>query len=78
MLFAAAQQTSTAKLPAFFQKILKTVRALRVKLLVTVSMLCHVMRNLFIVDSLQFPNDSTIASLKANQDRPKVKIYVNK
>ena len=28
--FPAAQQTSTAKLPAFFRKILKTVRALRV------------------------------------------------
>ena len=28
--FAAAQQTSTEKLPAFFQKLYKTVRALRV------------------------------------------------
>ena len=28
--FAAAQQTSTAKLPAFFQKLKKTVRVLRV------------------------------------------------
>ena len=32
-------------------------------------MLCHVMWNLFTVGSLQFPNDSTIASLEANQNR---------
>ena len=30
------------------------------------------MWNLFIVGSLQFPNDSTIASLEANQNRPKI------
>lgn len=32
--------------------------------------LCYVMRNLFIIGSLQFCNDSTIASLEANQNRP--------
>ena len=32
-------------------------------------MLCRVMWNLLTVDSLQFPNDSTIASLEANQNR---------
>ena len=30
------------------------------------------MWNLFTVGSLQFPNDSTIASLEANQNRPKI------
>ena len=30
----------------------------------------YVMRNLFIIGSLQFCNDSTIASLEANQNRP--------
>ena len=33
-------------------------------------MLC-VMWNLFTVGSLQFPNDSAIASLEVNQNRPK-------
>ena len=33
-------------------------------------MLCYVMWNLFTVGSLQFPNDNTIASLKANQISP--------
>ena len=33
-------------------------------------MLCYVMWNLFTVGSLQFPNDSAIASLEANQNRP--------
>ena len=37
----------------------------------------YVMWNLFTVGSLQFPNDSTIASLEANQNRPKIKNYVN-
>ena len=32
-------------------------------------MLCYVMWNLFTVGSLQFPNDSTIASLEGNQNR---------
>ena len=32
-------------------------------------MLCYVMWNLFTVGSLQFPNDSTIASLEVNQNR---------
>ena len=32
-------------------------------------MLCYVMWNLFTVGSLQFCNDSTIASLEANQNR---------
>ena len=34
-------------------------------------MLCYVMWNLFTVGSLQFSNDSTIASLEANDNRPK-------
>ena len=33
-------------------------------------MLCYVMWNLFTVSSLQFPNDSTIASLEANHWAP--------
>ena len=33
-------------------------------------MLCYVMWNLFTVGSLQFCNDSAIASLEANQNRP--------
>ena len=33
---------------------------------------------LFTVGSLQFCNYSTIAPLEANQDRPKIKCYVNK
>ena len=33
-------------------------------------MLCYIMWNLFTVCSLQYPNDSTIASLEANQNRP--------
>ena len=36
------------------------------------------MWNLFTVGSLQFCNDSTIASLEANQNRPKIKCYINK
>ena len=36
------------------------------------------LRGLFTVGSLQFFNDSTIASLEANQNRPKIKYYVNK
>ena len=32
--------------------------------------LCYVMWNLFTVGSLQFSNDSTIASLETNQNRP--------
>ena len=35
------------------------------------NLLCYVMWNLFTVGSLQFFNDSTIASLEANQNRPK-------
>ena len=34
-------------------------------------MLCYVMWNLFTVGCLQFCNDRTIASLEANQNRPK-------
>ena len=38
----------------------------------------YVMLNLFTVGSLQFPNDSTIASLEANQNRLEIKNYANK
>ena len=38
--------------------------------------LCYV--NLFAVGSLKFCNDSTMASLEANQNQPKIKNYVNK
>ena len=45
-------------------------------------MICYVMScvmwDLFTVGSLQFLNDSTIASLEANQNRPNIKNYVNK
>ena len=41
-------------------------------------LLRYVMWNLFTVGSLQLCNDSTIASLEANQNRPKMKNYVNK
>ena len=42
-------------------------------------MLCYVcVMNLFTAGSLQFPNDSTIASLEANQNRPKIKNYANR
>ena len=41
-------------------------------------MSCYIMWNSFIVDNLQFCNDSAIASLEANQKRPKIKNYVNK
>ena len=34
--------------------------------------LCYVMWNSFTIGSLQFSNDSTIASPEANQNRPKV------
>ena len=44
--FVVAQQTSKAKLPAFFQKLKKTVRALRVDEIKPTS------RNAFIVDLL--------------------------
>ena len=44
----------------------------------SIVMLCYVTWNLFTVGSLQFPNDSTIALLEANQNRPKIKNYVNK
>ena len=37
----------------------------------------YVMWNLFTVGSLQFPNDIIIASLEANQNRPKIQNYVN-
>ena len=40
--------------------------------------LCYVMWNLFTVGSLQFPYDNTTASMKANQNRPKIKNCVNK
>ena len=40
--------------------------------------LCSVMWNLFTVGSLQFCNNSATASLEANQNRPKIKNYVNK
>ena len=40
-------------------------------------MLCYVMWNLFIVGSLQFCNDSAIASLEANQNRPKAAAAFN-
>ena len=33
-------------------------------------MLCYVMWDLFTVGSLQFSNDSVIASMEANQNRP--------
>ena len=36
------------------------------------------MWNLFTVGSLQFGSDSTIASLEANQNRPKLEYYGNK
>ena len=39
-------------------------------------MLCYVMWNLFTVGSLQFSNGSTIASLEANQNRPKMEKYM--
>ena len=50
---------------------------------VELGMLCYdvlyyVVWNLFNVGSLQFPNDSTLTSLEANQNRPKIKDYVNK
>ena len=35
----------------------------------TKTSLCYVMWNLFTADSLLFPNDSSIASLEANQNR---------
>ena len=35
------------------------------------------MQNLFTVGSLQFCNDNSIASLEANQNRPKIKNYVS-
>ena len=38
----------------------------------------YVMWNLFTVGSLQFCSDSTIASLEANQNRPKIQYYGNK
>ena len=38
----------------------------------------YVMWNLFTVSSLQFCSDSTIASLEANQNRPKIQYYGNK
>ena len=38
----------------------------------------YVMWNLFTVGSIQFSNNSTIASLEANQNQPKIKYYVNK
>ena len=41
-------------------------------------LLRYVMWNLFTVGSLQLCNDSTITSLEANQNRPKMKNYVNK
>ena len=40
--------------------------------------LCYVMWNLFTIGNLQFCSDSTVASLKANQNRPKVQYYGNK
>ena len=40
-------------------------------------MLFYFMWNLFTVGRLQFCNDSTIASLEANQNPPRIK-YVNK
>ena len=39
-------------------------------------MLCYV--EFITIGNLQFCNDSTIASLEANQNRPKIKYYVNK
>ena len=47
---------------------------LNVKMPYSCVMLCYVMWNYY----LQFPNDSSIASLQANQNRPKIKNYVNK
>ena len=41
-------------------------------------LLSYVMWNLFTVGSLQFCNDSAIASLEANQTRPKIKNFGNK
>ena len=41
-------------------------------------MLCYVMWNLFTVSSLQFCNDGAIASLEANQNRPKTTNDVKK
>ena len=43
-----------------------------------VQFVCYVMWNLFTVGSLQFCDDSTIASLEANQNQPKTKYYVHK
>ena len=40
--------------------------------------LSYVMWNLFTVGSLQFYSDTTVASLKANQNRPKIQYYGNK
>ena len=40
-------------------------------------MLCYVMWNLFTVGTLQFCSGSTIASLEANQNRPKIQYYGN-
>ena len=39
-------------------------------------MLCYVTWNLFTVGSLQFCNDSTIASLEANQNRNRTAPFV--
>ena len=63
MLFPVIQQaTRYLKLQPVFLR--KDVCALW-------AMLCRVMWNLFTVGSIQFSNDSTIASLEANQNRPK-------
>ena len=46
--------------------------------LMVLVVLCYFMWNLFTACSLQFCNDSIIASQEANQNRLKIKIYVNK
>ena len=43
----------------------------------SISMLCYVEWNLFTVGSLQFPNDSTIASLEANHNMYSVQTQEN-
>ena len=49
--------------------------------ILTQTLLCYVMFcyvEFIYRRNLQFPNDYTIASLEANQNRPKIKNYVNK
>ena len=50
------------------------------KMTPVIMLLCYVMLCgiFFTVGSLQFCSDSTIASLEANQNRPKIQYYGNK